>query len=123
MVDNQGALLASSNLNHIMPAFESFKSNEAEVIGAGEPTMRWTGEIGEYVVEMDLSRQVLLLSWGGKAHIQSVCGVVLDRVEVLPKFREPEEAYVALCEKLDARLTKMEKSHITGSFPFVGKKS
>lgn len=121
MVENAESLLASSNLEHIMPSFASFSSNEAEVVGVDEPTLRWTGEIGSYVVEIDLKRQMFLLSWGGKAHIQSVCGVVLDRVEVLPAFQEPEEAYVAICEKLDKRIAKMESSHITGSFPFVGR--
>lgn len=121
MTSNSETLLASSNLTHLMPSFESFKSNEAEVIGVAEPTMRWSGEIGEFLVEITLSRQIFLLLWGAKAHIQSECGVVLDRVEVLPTFKDPEQAYVAICEKLDKRMTKMENSKITSSFPFVGK--
>lgn len=120
---NQGqrTLLSSSDVNHTMPHLSQFRNLADEMYGAAEEMRRWEGNIDDYFVEIVLEHKPILYKWGARAYIQSEDGVVFDRVEVLPRFDSVEDIYVALCEKLDRRITKMQSSNITGSFPFVGR--
>lgn len=117
----QQMLLSSTDISHTMPHLSQFSNPSDEMYGIAEERRQWEGDIDEYYVEIILERKPLLLKWGARAFIQSEDGVVLDRVEVLPRYDNVEDIYVTLCEKLDKRITKLQSSHITRSFPFIGK--
>lgn len=121
MNQEQRTLLSTSSITHPMPHLSTFKNHADEMYGCAEEMRTWTGDIDEYLVEIVLAHKSISFKWGAKAYIQSEDGVVLDRVEVLPLYDSVEDIYVALCEKLDKRITKMQSSHITGAFPFIGK--
>lgn len=113
-------LLSNFTIAHQMPKLDEF--SEIKIDSAHENAKEersWTGEIDDYLVEMSINKASTGVKWYGKAYVQSECGVVLDNIATLPRFDSEEEAYAALIIKVDDRLNKMQKSHITGSFPFI----
>lgn len=111
-VEKAQSLLADFTLFYDFPVLDTLAPSEKP------DHMVWTGNIADYVVEIEIMQDTN--KWGGKSYILSHDGVVLDNLDTLARFDTPAEAFASIILKSDSAIARLERSGITGEFPFIG---